>query len=142
MTINGRRRWSWVIAGTTPSFTFSITSSRPQVNADTIRNFFDRTITATLNSTSATFDIEETKCTMFYVNSAGASMVGQANYQLQVTNDINAGWANVGGVVNTGIAAGIYPSAAIPVNSKFARIICTQSGTTQTINYVNINSIS
>lgn len=138
MTINGRRRWSWVIAGTTPSFTFSITSSRPQVNADTIRNFFDRTITATLNATSAAFDIEETKCTVFYINSGAATTPG--SFQLQVSNDASV-WANAGSPVAS-VASTMVTSGGIPVNAKFARIICTSAGTTQTINYVNINSIS
>lgn len=138
MTINGRRRWSWVIAGTTPSFTFSITSSRPQVNADTIRNFFDRTITATLNATSATFDIEETKCTVFYINSGAATTPG--SFQLQVSNDASV-WANIGSPVAS-VASTMVTSGGIPVNAKFARIICTSAGTAQTINYVNINSIS
>ena len=138
MTINGRRRWSWVIAGTTPSFTFSIISSRPQVNADTIRNFFDRTITATLNATSAAFDIEETKCTVFYINSGAATTPG--SFQLQVSNDASV-WANIGSPVAS-VASTMVTSGGIPVNAKFARIICTSAGTAQTINYVNINSIS
>lgn len=138
MTINGRRRWSWVIAGTTPSFTFSIISSRPQVNADTIRNFFDRTITATLNATSAAFDIEETKCTVFYINSGAATTPG--SFQLQVSNDASV-WANIGSPVAS-VASTMVTSGGIHVNAKFARIICTSAGTAQTINYVNINSIS
>jgi hypothetical protein len=139
MTVNGRRRWSWVITGTTPSFTFGILSSRPQVNADTIRNFFDRTITAILNSTSNAFDIEETKCTMFFVNSGAATTPAQ--YQLQVSNDTVAGWSNVGTAV-TSVASSVVASSPTPVNAKFARIICTSAGTGQTINFVNINSIS
>jgi hypothetical protein len=139
MTINGRRRWSWTIAGTTPSFTFSVIASRPQVNADTIRNFFDRTITATLNSTTGAFDIEETKCTMFFINSGAATSAGQ--FQLQVSNDTTAGWSNVGAVV-TSVANSIVASSPTSVNSKFARVICTTAGTGQTINFVNTNSIS
>ena len=51
-TVPGRRRWSWTIGGTTPSFTFGVTTMGINLVPPVSRTFYDRTA-GLLNGTLA-----------------------------------------------------------------------------------------
>lgn len=130
--LGGRRRWLWTIAGTTPSFTFSIITTGVSTSFLPCRQFFDRTaniLNGTLNATTGNFLIAQLKSITAYITIGAATT--PATYQVQISND-SVNWANG----SAAVPAVASSTVAIPVTSgiaaRFARIICTSAGTAQT----------
>lgn len=135
--INGVRRWSWVVTGTTPSFTIDIKVNAFDTSWTSIpRSFFDRTIVAnTLNSTTPAYDIEGCKSISAIVSSGAATTPGVFTLQLSPDGTNWAtGWSVITSVASVNVL-GVVTSWAI---AKFARLIVSTAWTAQTLNYVHI----
>lgn len=124
--------WSCVIAGTTPSFTMTLNRMASQASASIQRRWFDRTITLTsLNSTTATFDIEG--CSNISFGMANSTAGTPATLDLQLSED-----GTVFESQGTTITPASNASASIQglsVSSKFARLIVTSAGVSETLTY-------
>ena len=136
--LGGRRRWLWTIAGTTPSFTFSIITTGVNTAFLPCKQFFDRTaniLNGTLNATTGNFLIAQLKSITAYITIGAATT--PATYQVQISND-SVNWANG----SAAVPAVASSTVAIPVTSgiaaRFARIICTSAGIAQTGTVVSI----
>ena len=135
----GRRRWSWVIGGTTPSFTFSIGTTGSNLPCERFRFFFDRTaglLSGTLNATSATYPCEGCSVLNAKVTLGAATTPG--TYQIQVSND-GTGWANVG-TATAAVANQTIQLTAIDQASNFFRVICTVVASAQTGTVVSLGA--
>jgi hypothetical protein len=142
MTIGGRRRWVWTIGGTTPSFTFGITTSMGGAFSQIHRCFYDRAaglLTATANATSATYTIEGVRQMTLKVSS-GAATTGGA-FKLQYSPD-GTNWYDASAALTSVANSIVAITSTAGLQDKFARVICSSGGTGQTINYVQINGTS
>lgn len=120
------------IGGTTPSFTLAFNRLSTQGTPKIVRRFFDRTIAPnSLNSTTASFNIGE--CFgLTYGVSVGATTT-PATFDIQLSED-GATWVSQGNTIIP--AANTALNAMIPGNmDRFARLIVTNAGTGQTLNY-------
>ncbi len=140
--LGGRRRWLWTIAGTTPSFTFSIITTGVSASFLPCRQFFDRTaniLNGTLNATTGNFLVAQLKSITAYITIGAATT--PATYRIQLSND-GVNWANG----SDAVPAVASSTVAIPVTgglaARFARIICTSAATAQTGTVVSIGGIN
>lgn len=131
--IGGRRRWSWTIAGTTPSFTFAITTMRGTItNASLQRQYFDRTaniLNGTASATTAAYDMAG--CS----NVVGRIAIGAATtpgtYQLEVSDD-QANWSPGSSAVVAVANSTISIPSTVGVIGGYWRIKCTSGASGQT----------
>lgn len=136
MIIGGRRRWSYIIAGTTPSFTFSITTMRTNASPLIVRNFYDRTLasTQTLSATTGAFDI--TGCKMVVLSVCSGTATTATMMQLQFSSD-GANWFTGSGVLTATASSTVAVPSTTGLVGKFIRAIVTTAGVSETITYVN-----
>lgn len=126
-------RFVWTIAGTTPSFTFSVTSNQGNQVGMIQRRFFDRTIVlTTINSTTASFLTDGCLDYNFTVNQS--TCVTFPTLAIQSSED-NVNWATTLTVLAT-TANGTFASATGQQQSHFSRVIVTTAGTGCTLGYV------
>lgn len=124
--------WSCVIAGTTPSFTMTLNRMASQASAQIDRRFFDRTITVTsLNSTTAAFNIEG--CSNISFGMANSTAATPATLDLQLSEDGTVFESQ--GTTFTPASNAAASIQGLPVSSKFARLIVTSAGVTETLSY-------
>jgi hypothetical protein len=134
---SGLRRWSWVIGGTTPSFTFTVSSVVTTMSAPIIRRLFDRTanvLNGTINTGSTSINVANCRHIVGFTRAASAGVY--ATYQLQVSMD-NSDFVGVGSAVAATSALVLLPAPAGTV-ANFARVFVTIGGTTQVGSYVGI----
>lgn len=128
-----RFRYVCTIAGTTPSFTFSISRVDLQDNAATIRRFFDRTLAPnSTNSTTASWYTEGCSTYQFYTDFSSCTI--QPIMALDVSED-NTNFAS-SGLTLTPSANGFATSTASTLLSKFTRLRATTGGTGCTNTFV------
>lgn len=132
MELTGQRRWTWVITGTTPSFTFAVNSNQLTVPANKVRKIFDRTagvLNGAVNTPTAALYVAG--CS----NITGKVSIGAATtpafYQLQVSDD-GVNWANVGTATQAIANSSISFSAPAGTVADWARINVPTAGTGQT----------
>lgn len=128
MLVHGRRRWAWNVGGTTPSFTFSITTMEGSAGgAPLIRSLIDRTINPnTLGSATAALNIEGCNNLVALCRNSTAGSPATA-YQVQISHD-GVNYAAVGAPVS---AASTAPVAILVSNlaARFARVAVATAGT-------------
>jgi hypothetical protein len=131
--INGNRlQYSCVIAGTTPSFTFTLFRVDGQISSQQHHRYFDRNMVAnTLGSTTSTYNIDG--CDELTYGVSNASSSSAATFDVQLSED-GTNFENQATTVSP--ASGATQSIqALNVASKFARLIVTNAGTSETLNY-------
>lgn len=141
MILVGRRRYNYVVAGTTPSFTFAITTMRGSLASGYVRQTFDRTIVPnTLNSTTPSFYVEGCKTFgLFVVSAAGASVAPV--YTVEFSSDNSNWWTSTSTV--TGTASSVQAAAATcPFSAKWMRARITTAGTGAVQTYVEMTALS
>lgn len=133
--INGRRRWAWTIAGTTPSFTFSVSISRGGfAQFPRFVQFFDRTaglLAGTLNAVSATY--QAAGCPGLTASVTLGAATTPASYKLQgsasgVSTEFYDLSAAVSAVANSTIAI----TNTGNLHARFVRLLVSAAGTAQT----------
>lgn len=132
MPTGARRRWAWTIAGTTPSFTFSITTTSTNAAFPLAKQFFDRTaglLSGTLNATSSTYQVSGINNLSATVTIGAATTPG--TYQIQVSNDA-VNWVGASTATPAVASSTVLISKTTGVVGRFARIICTSAATAQT----------
>lgn len=131
--LNGRRRWSWTIAGTTPSFTFSVSSNRGGfAQFPRFTQFFDRTaglLAGTLNAVSATYQIAGCSCVVAAVTLGAATT--PAAYKLQGSID-GANWYDLSSAVTAVASATVALVNTGNLTARFGRVLVSVVGATQT----------
>jgi hypothetical protein len=136
--IGGRRRWAYTIAGTTPSFTTTITTMQLSHAAPIMRNFFDRTagvLSGTLSATTAVYNMESCPSVVAYVNIGAATTPG--TYQLQVSQD-GITWSNASTATPAVASSQVVFSSTSGTRGKFWRLSVSSAASAQTGNYVNL----
>lgn len=138
--LGGRRRWTWNIGGTTPSFIFSITVMRANAFFPIRKQFFIRDsgiLSASLDSTSSGFRIEGCKTLGVIFNSLSATQTG--SYKLQYSMDAEPNsWYDVSPEFGVPQNSSSYLSNNNNTLGNFARIICSKSGSGHTLSYASI----
>jgi hypothetical protein len=130
--VQGRRRWSWTISGTTPTFTFQLNCSMSSGPANVTRRIFDRTanvLNGTLSTATASMHIDGCRIVELKFT-AGAIATTPGAYQIQLSDD-NVNWVNVGSPV-TAVASSTVRTSVTDVAAAFARAIVTTGATGQT----------
>jgi hypothetical protein len=137
IALTGRRRWSWVVGGTTPSFTVAI-NVFGAVIAKTVKQVVDRSINPnTLNSVTPSINI--TGCSILTMQvSSGAGATVNPTYNFQLSHD-NTNWFTPGGGASVAPSTNQFAASANYVAS-WARIIITSAGTGATQNFVVLNA--
>lgn len=136
--LNGVRRWSWIVWGTTPSFTVNVRVNAFDFTPPTSnpRSFYDRTIVAnTLNSVTPTFDIEWCRNIIAVISSGIATI--PAVFLLQLSSD-GVNWATASSSITSIASLNVLWIAMAWSVGKYARLIVTTAWTAQTLNYVHI----
>jgi hypothetical protein len=130
--VQGRRRWSWTISGTGPTFTFAINPNLSSGPANVNRRIFDRTanvLNGTLSTATAAMHIDG--CSTVHLKfTAGAITTTPGAYQIQLSDD-GTNWVNVGSPV-TAVASSTVQTSVTDVAAAFARAIVTTGATGQT----------
>lgn len=141
MPIGGRRRFSWVISGTTPSFTFKIdVTGSFGTHFPVTRQFFDRTANV-LNGTgsAATTAYNVMGCKNVCASLTCTTVTTGGVYNLQFSNN-NVDWyvgsADVTAVANSTVA---IPSNGTAVG-RFVRLFVKTAGSSQTGTLVSFNA--
>jgi hypothetical protein len=141
--IDGRRRWLYTIGGTSPSFTFSITTMRSNNSPLIQRRFFDRyfTSTQTINTGSTNvFNIEGLGSVTMVVSAGTCSTAPQ--FKMQFSDDGSA-WFDACSATTT-VASGTVIStvSTTGLQGKYVRSYCTTAGVSSTINYISFYGTS
>lgn len=139
MQIGGRRRWSWVIGGTTPSFTFAIDTMKTNLSAPVIRQFFLRTLDPnTLNAVSATFSLAGVlrADARVLVSTLGSPAPTVA---LDVSDD-GANWIQVGQVAAP--AVGLQAIYSANLSAAFGRFRTSAAGTGSALSFCSISGLN
>jgi hypothetical protein len=138
----GQRRWEWEIGGTSPSFTFGITTGQASGEAPFLRRVYDRTaalINGTSGGTSAWLNIAAMEAVTAYVT-LGVTTT-PATYQWRVGNDQTL---TNGVLVGSPVAAVANGTVAIPlpagIVAEWARLEVIGVGTGQTGVHVAMNA--
>ena len=136
MAVCGRRRWSWTIGGTTPSFTFVVTTQPLAPPVPLSRLIIDRTLVpTTLNS--ATPAVNVAGCVQI-AGRINLSTLGSPapTFVLEISDD-GTDWMQVGSSLTpagTGLVS--LTTASNPAN--FARIRVSSAGTGSALSYATI----
>lgn len=134
MRITGNRlRYICTIAGTTPSFTFSITRVGSQAQpASGVRRYFDRTMNPnSASSTSIVFNIEACAMASFIYSQAAA--ITNPTLIVQYSED-GINWSDTA-LTLTPTGAGNFYIPNPDKISKFARLFVSVAGSGVTYNY-------
>jgi len=135
IAIGGRRRWSYTLGGTTPSFTFSITAMQGQGSPVIVRHFYDRTINPNVaGNTSASFNCEGCQSITLAFNS-GAVTTTPCAVRLQFSND-GSNWYSASAALTTVAGSTVAIASTQGVQGKFCRAVVDTQGTGQTLNFV------
>ena len=133
--LTGNRKWTWSLAGTSPSFTFSITGTRGSAPAPLIRQFFDYTTINpnTLGSNSPTWNVAGCKTTEIFAfdNTTTTAAV----FQIAQSPD-GSNFGTIGSTINPGSNTLAMQNVQHPM--RFARITVATAGSGQTNNYVGL----
>ncbi len=128
------------IAGTTPSFTRSI--SRLQSSAAYerfVRQIFDRTVSlTTLSSTTASLAAEQQSQNVMMTINIGAATTAPA-LQIQASDDFGSSWYNLGTPL-TAVASSSVSITVANVNAQLYRAIVTTAGSAVTAGYVMLRA--
>ena len=134
--VNGRRVWVYNIGGTSPSFTFSISTSKVDGSGNYHRSFYDRAIVAnTLNSTTSVFNIEGCKQITVIANSGAAT--SPATFIVEFSHDRSNWYSLSAGVASVANATTLLLNSTL--SAKFVRVRVSNAGTGQTLNYIHIH---
>lgn len=139
LRVNGNRvNYTCTIGGTTPSFTMSIVRVGSQASTQIQRRYFDRTINPQSNgSTSIAFNIED--CAEFSYGVADTTAGTPGTFDLQLSED-NIVYEKQG--INITPASNASASINnIPLLSKWAQIVVTNAGVTETLNYAWLHCV-
>ena len=138
--LNGKRRWSWTLSGTTPSFTFAVSSTRGGIAPYPIkRQFFDRTaglLSGTLNAASAAYQIDGCK-TITAAITIGAATTG-GTYKLQGSMDNGQNWYDISATVVAVASSTVQVTSTAGVVARHSRVLCSSAATGQTGTVVGI----
>jgi hypothetical protein len=136
LTINTTKfRFVWTIGGTTPSFTFSISSNQGTAVGIQLRRFFDRTINLnSLNSTSAAFYTDGCRGYVISVNDSACTTF--PTLALQTSEDGTNFSTTALSLATT--SSGTFVSTMSQTPGRSARIITSVAGSTCTLDYVSI----
>ena len=140
IAVNGRRRWSWTISGTTPSFTFSVVTMGLALAPPQCRQFYDRTaglLSGTASAVSAWFPLDG--CSTFSARfDAGAITTTPGTYQIQVADDTSSpSTVTSAGAIT---ASTVTTITATGLAARFGRLICTGAASGQTGNKVSFGA--
>lgn len=138
LNIAGRRRWNYVVSGTTPSFTFSIVTMNASIPGIYLKNFMDRVIAPnTLSSNTTAYYCEG--CNVFeIVADMGAITTTAPVFGLQFS-DNNSTWRDSGIILNTAASAVTSETISGPF-PKYARGVVLSAGSGATLNYFGIKA--
>lgn len=133
MRFTGNRiQYVCTIAGTTPSFTFSINRVGSNVQSQQDRMFYDRSMVPTTASSSTGAWLAE-GCTSSQVTYSQSAVTTNPTLTVQTSED-NANWANTSyTIVPTG--AGTFTTMVPQMAAKYARLFVTNAGTGVTYTY-------
>ena len=121
-----RTRFVQTVGGTTPSFTRSLGRVRSNKVTTYIRSFIDRAIAPnTLNSTTASFDVEGCSRVQLMIRMAAITTTAPA-FKLQGSND-NSNWYDIGTAV-TAVANAIVTIQADAILPSNIRAIVSTAG--------------
>jgi hypothetical protein len=137
MRVDGRRRWSYTVGGTSPNFSLVITTMRPPGSAQIACNFFDRTLNSSqaLNAVTATYNIEGCKQVTMAVNSGSVSTTA-CQMKMQFSND-GSNWYDASAIVTSVANGTVAVASTANIQGRFVRGIVTTAGSGQTLNNVN-----
>lgn len=129
-----RFRFSWVISGTTPSFTFSIGSTQGSSQGQWLRRFIDTSLDLnTTNAVGAAFNGDGCKTYNFTANISACTLF--PTIALQLSED----GTNYATPLSLPITAnGTFMSSVQTGGSKFVRMTTTTGGTTCALGYISI----
>jgi len=136
ITIGGRRRWLYTIAGTSPSFTFSIIVMRGSHSPIIARSFYDRTLasTQTLSTSTAAFDISGCKNIVMSICSGTATTA--CAITMQFSQD-GSNWFSASSALTSVASSTVAVAATTGYAAKYVRGLVTTAGATQTLTYIN-----
>lgn len=128
------------IAGTTPSFTRSISRAQSSSGVSSfIRQIFDRAVTLTsLSSFTASLIAEQQTKNITMTVNIGAATVAPA-LQIQASDDVGATWYNVGTPL-TAVASSTVSLTVNNITAQQYRAIVTTAGTGVTAGYVMLRA--
>lgn len=129
LPVFGQHRFLWTVGGTTPSFTFQITSTASAQAAKSVRRFFDYTaaLLAGTVGPGATFDVTGAAVITGTLTLGATTTPG--SYALQLSTD-GVNWYQPGAAV-AAVANGTIDFTVSNVAARFVRLACTSAGTTQ-----------
>jgi hypothetical protein len=135
--IGGRRRWSYIISGTSPSFTFAINTMRSNLCPNIARSFYDRSFNSSqaVGPSAIEFNISGLKSVTMSILSGAATTL--AAFQLQYSSD-SVTFYNASDVLITVAGSAVAISSTVGFQAKFARIACNTAGSGQTLNYIHL----
>jgi hypothetical protein len=130
---NGKRRMSFTIGGTTPSFTWAFNYVAGLANTyPTFRQFFDRTaglLAGTASATSSTYTVAG--CNRITASiTIGAATTGGI-YKLQGSND-GTNWYDLSATVTAVANSTVQASNTTGAVARFARLFVSTGATAQT----------
>ena len=138
MAVSGLRRWVWTIAGTSPSFTFSISTNQLSTASPIIRNLIDRAIVSTtLNSASASLYIEG--CAALSLAVVMGASGTQPVFGVQLSPD-GTNWYD-SGISLTTVASSTVGTSLSGFTAAFARVFVKTAGTGTTYTYSELRAI-
>jgi hypothetical protein len=138
IAIGGRREWVWTISGSSPSFTFSITTMRGSVSPLIAHSFYDTTWTSTqaIGGSTKSFNIEGCKSVTLTAN-AGTITTTAPAFEIQFSSD-NVNWYVASAPVTSVASSTVAVASTTGMTAKYARVYCSTAGSAATINYVNL----
>lgn len=132
-------RFVQTVAGTTPSFTRSVTLNIKAIPADVTRKTIDRTIAVnTLNSTTPSMFAAGTNNSTMIVNMGAITTTAPA-FQLEGSDD-NSNWFSIGSPL-TGVASStVFVTSTTGGAAKFLRARISTAGVGATLGYVTLKN--
>lgn len=139
--LNGRRRWAWTITGTTPSFTFSVTSTRGGMHPyPRAVQFFDRTaglLAGTAATNGVSFNIFGCKTVTSFITIGAATT--PASYKIQGSMD-GVNWYDMSTVVAAVANSTVQVTSNTGVVARFGRVVVSAAATAQTGTVVGLSA--
>ncbi|MDE3022474.1 MAG: hypothetical protein KGI54_11515 [Pseudomonadota bacterium] len=133
MPTTAKRRLSYTVGGTTPSFTYTLISTGGSIATVPIfRQFFDRTaglLAGTASATSSTYTVAGCK-TVTAAITIGAATTGGI-YKLQGSSD-GTNWYDVSTTVTAVASSTVQITNTAGVISRFIRLLVSTAATAQT----------
>lgn len=135
MLLQGRRRWNYIVGGTSPSFTFGITVMQGALPTGIYRSFADRVISPNSLSSTSTFNIEGCSDIEFIVD-MGAITTTAPVFQLEGSEN-GSTWRVLGTPV-TPTANAVTAQVVNGSLPRFIRARTTTAGAGATLNVITI----